>query len=372
MASTRTRPPHRRSFWPAIAVLSLLAALAVGGAVSGVALGLGSAPCGARTLELDGDEASLAATFVGDTMLGDAAQPLLDEHGYDWPFERIRGVVETDFLMANAEGPITIRTEPYDADQGWNYNALPVAATALRNFGVDALSLANNHAMDRGPEGLADTAAAAIDAGIETVGSSRSLCEAELPLLVHTPAGTLGIVSLGMPYGRNRTAALAHPGSIAMSPVTIARGAALARAAGADWLVAFVHWGQNYRQVTDQQRASAAQFAAAGYDLVIGAHPHVFQGIEIVSGMPVVYSVGNFVFGAAGRFDAGTGFGLVVRATFDRSEGLQLLGFRCIVTDNEIVGYQPRLCTTDEAETVLPSLNPNVVVTGDRGILTLP
>ena len=346
--------------------------LAVGVAVGGVALGIGPTPCGVRAIDITSESDSFAATFVGDTMLGDAAQPSLDAHGYDWVFARLAGLVDTEFLMANAEGPITTRTDPYDAGQGWNYNALPAAATALRTFGVDAISLANNHAMDRGPEGLVDTIAAASAAGIATVGADQVLCGAELPLLVRTPAGTLGIVALGMPYGRDRIASVTRPGSVAMSQATINRGAVLARAAGADWVVAFVHWGQNYKGVTDDQRASAAQYAAAGYDLVIGAHPHITQPLEIVDGMPVAYSLGNFVFGAAGRFPADAGFGLTVRTTFDAAAGLRRIDLRCIATDNDLVAFQPRPCTVEEARQVFLRVNPDMVVTGDRATIELP
>jgi poly-gamma-glutamate capsule biosynthesis protein CapA/YwtB (metallophosphatase superfamily) len=357
-----------------IALLAILALLAVGGAVGGVGFGLGPTPCGSRVITIDSvedDADTFGATFVGDTMLGDAAQPALDAHGYDWAFDQLEDVIETDFLMANAEGPITTRSDPYDAAQGWNYNAQPVAATALRTFGVDAISLANNHAMDRGPEGLADTIAAATAAGIQTVGADQSLCGAELPLLVKTPAGTLGIVALGMPYGRDRIASVTRPGSIAMNQTTINRGAVLARAAGADWVVAFVHWGQNYHGVTDEQRASAAQFAAAGYDLVIGAHPHIVQPVEVIDGMPVAYSLGNFVFGAAGRFPAGAGFGITVQTTFDATTGLQRLDLRCIATDNDVVAFQPRPCTVTEAQQLFATLGPELVVTGDRASLAI-
>ena len=366
------RPPRRRTFRTAVAILSVLALVAGGGAIAGVALGLGPTPCGTRTIDAPSTGDTFAATFLGDTMLGDAAAPDLEANGFDWPFANLAGIVDTDFTMANAEGPITTLTEPYDLTQGWNYNALPAAATAIRNFGIDAISLANNHAMDRGPAGLADTIAAAEAAGIQAVGAGPSTCEAELPLIVKTPAGTLGIVALGVPYGTDRMAGITRPGSIAMSPATIKRGAALARAAGADWVIGFVHWGQNYHGVTEVQRASAAQFAAAGYDLVVGAHPHIIQPIEVVDGMPVAYSLGNFVFGAAGRFPADAGFGLVLRATFSEATGLRELGVRCIVTDNDIVAFQPRPCSAAEAQAILPGLHPNVVLEADRGVLTLP
>ncbi|MBA3528533.1 MAG: CapA family protein [Propionibacteriaceae bacterium] len=317
------------------------------------------------------DAGILATTFVGDTMLGDAAQSTLDTLGYDRVFEQVRSLVGGDFTIANAEAPITSRPDPF-VDQTYSYNMQPASAQAIRGAGIDALSLANNHAMDRGPEGLADTIATAGAAELATVGAGDSACRAELPLLIHSPSGTLAIIALANYQGPDKTAQTLGAGTIGLSRASIERGASLARASGADWIVGFVHWGENYKPTNDAQRTFAEYFAASGYDLVIGTHPHITQEIEFVQGMPVLYSIGNFAFGSAGQYTDGIpGVGLIVQAGFG-GDGLRSLRLQCIVTDNEIVQFQPRPCDQTLASTVLGGLNPEVRVVGNAGYLAVP
>jgi poly-gamma-glutamate synthesis protein (capsule biosynthesis protein) len=190
--------------------------------------------------------------------------------------------------------------------------------------------------------------------------------------MVRSPAGTIGIVAIGKYYGREKTASVVGAGTVALSEASIIRGATLARSAGADWIVGFVHWGGNYQDVGPEQEDFAEDFAEAGYDLVVGAHPHISQGIEFVDGMPVVYSMGNFAFGAPGRFNPDRpGTGLIVKASFG-AEGLGALTVRCIDTDNEVVAYQARACDPAVATATLTGLNPAMVVDAGVGTLAIP
>ena len=355
-----------------VAGLLLLSLVSLGGAAVGMAAGIGTRPCGEPRMAVDSPADRFEATFVGDTMLGDAALPQLAASGYDWVFDGVRALVGDGFVMANAEAPITTLSTPFDPAQHWHYNAQPAAAPAMARAGIDAVSLANNHAMDRGPQGLADTLAALDDAGIAAVGAGMRLCEAELPLLVDTPAGTLGIVALGKYYGRDKMASVAGAGTVALSKAAIVRGAALARSAGADQVIAFVHWGRSYDDVTREQEEFAQLFVDAGYAMVIGAHPHVSQRIEVLDGVPIVHSLGNFVFGAPGRFtEERPGTGLILRVTF-RPDGIESLIARCIVTDNDLVGFRPGRCDAATAASVLGALNPDMQVAGDTGQLVIP
>jgi hypothetical protein len=88
--------------------------------------------------------------------------------------------------------------------------------------------------------------------------------------------------------------------------------------------------------------------------------------------MPVAYSIGNFVFGSAGRYSAARpGVGLIVTGEFGGS-GLARLRFRCIVTDNELVHFQPRPCDPAETAATLTGLAPGIRVVEDEGVLDLP
>ncbi len=271
-------------------------------------------------------------------------------------------------MIANLEGPLTERTEVYARRGRWSYNAQPRAAAALAEAGVTIAGLANNHAMDRGPLGLADTLAALARAGIAPLGAGPDREAALRPLLLPTAHGAVGVVALGDHYGLARTAGEEQPGGAAFAPCDVVETAARARSEGARWLVAFVHWGANYSEVRDRQRVLAGFFAESGYDLVVGHGPHVAQPIEVVDGMPVLHSLGNFVFGTPGRFsERFPGYGLVATTVLD-GRGLVELRLRCLLVDNDRVAFRPRPCPEQEAHAVL---HPRMRVVGGEDVLSL-
>ncbi len=282
-------------------------------------------------------------TWAGDLLLGDGARGRLERHGHTWPFTHLLPHLAADYLIGNQEGPITQLDTPHFPDQRWSYNADPAAATALAEVGFNAMSLANNHTFDRGPEGLADTIAHLRSAGITPFGAGPTAAEAAAPLLVPTPFGVVAVLGQSYAFRSGYSADADTPGTIPLTRATIAAGADAARAAGARWVIGFVHWGENYVPVTDRQRRRAADFAAAGYDLVIGTGPHYPQPMDIVAGTPVLYSIGNSVFGSGGRFASFgvPGHGLLVTTVFT-AHGLERIDVTCIANDNKIVRYRPR------------------------------
>ena len=67
-----------------------------------------------------------------------------------------------------------------------------------------------------------------------------------------------------------------------------------------DFLVVYLHWGLEQKEMPEEyQRQMGRQCIEAGADLVIGSHPHVLQGLEYYQGKPIVYSLGNYVFGSS-------------------------------------------------------------------------
>jgi poly-gamma-glutamate capsule biosynthesis protein CapA/YwtB (metallophosphatase superfamily) len=312
-----------------------------------------------------------AITWVGDTLLADAAVPSLESHGYDWAFAGLGSDWAAGYVVANLEGPLTTITTPYDPTQKWNYAANPAAARAISCAGIDAVSLANNHAMDRGPGGLEDTIRNARGTGIATFGGGANRAEAELPLLVRTTAGLVAILAFDEDYGAGERATDMTPGSIPGTKKAIERGYQLAKAAGATRVIGFVHWGDNYLDVVPAQRAMAAIFAATGYDFVIGSGPHVVQPIEVVDGMPVAFSIGNFVMGTPGRWtETATGVGLVLTTRID-SSALQIEA-RCIAVDNGLVLFQPTSCSAMVTSETMNRVNSSMQVASGVGHLTLP
>ena len=160
-----------------------------------------------------------------------------------------------------------------------------------------------------------------------------------------------------------------QPGTVPFSEESITRAKKLAEVAGARWTIAYVHWGENYSAVTAKQRRLATYFAEAGYDLVIGHHPHIQQEVELVDGMPVLYSLGNFTFGSKGRFTQEfPGYGLVARTLLEE-DGFTGIELTCILTDNDFVRYQPRPCDKERARAVIEGLGPLVVWQDGTGLM---
>lgn len=289
-------------------------------------------------------------SWLGDLLLADAAREQLARHGHSWPFEHLRPHLAADYLIGNQEGPITTRTAPHFPGQRWSYNADPASAAALGELGFDAVSLNNNHAFDRGPEGLRDTIGHLGAAGVTPFGAGLTLDDAAAPLLVPTPFGTVAVLGFGAWFRYGYCAGPETPGTVPVTRATVAAGRELALAAGARWVVGFVHWGKNYQPVTENQQRQAELFAAAGYDLVIGHGAHVPQPMDTLDGMPVLYSLGNSVFCTPGRFKPEfPGYGLLATTVFT-ADGLERIDLTCFANNNRVVRFQPKPSAPDTAD----------------------
>ncbi len=307
---------------------------------------------------------ALTIGFVGDTMIGDALIPLVQSRGIAAPTAKLSGLLGADFTIANLEGPLTLSTTS-PVPKRYSYAALPMSASQLRAIGVDAVGLANNHVFDRGLDGLTDTRRFARQAGLLTFGAGVNRADAERPLLIRSAGHTVAVVGFVEDFGVAGRSTQTEPGALTLSVDRIARGIALARAAKADRVIAYVHWGNNYQQVDDLQRQWARLLVRAGYDAVIGSGAHIVQPVEVIDGAPVVFGLGNFVFGTRGRFaefDA-LGHGLIATISWTAA-GPGTLVLNCLVTDNRKVDFVARTCTPKEAARLFPTVHPGLVIRG--------
>lgn len=303
--------------------------------------------------------------FTGDVLLADGALPLLKGRGYDAPLAEVRPLLRGDVVIGNAEGPITTRTKKHFPNQLWHYNAAPEAAPALARAGFHAFSVANNHMLDRGPEGLLDSFTHLQRAGLQVAGAGKNEREARRAIVVETPAGRIAILPMTQKWSGDYVPGADTPGALIAGRKQSDIAIQEARAAGARWVVPYVHWGANYKGVDRHQRKIAARLAAAGADLIVGHHPHVIQEVEVVAGVPVFWSLGNFVFGTPGRFtDAYPGFGAVLRLDVS-ADGSLRAELRCVDVDNRRVRYVPRPCTADQSAKAFSVLGPAVDIDGD-------
>jgi poly-gamma-glutamate capsule biosynthesis protein CapA/YwtB (metallophosphatase superfamily) len=301
---------------------------------------------------------SARIAFLGDTLLGGAAQPLLDEHGYDYALGGIRHLwADADLVVVNHEAPVTRRTRPADkldtGKQRYWYRADPRSVHTLAEHGVRVASLANNHIGDFGPDGVLDTMAALDAAGIAHCGAGSSDTRARRPAVVDVHGLRVGFLSVMQRYdmyvAEDVYARRGHPGPARLRMSRLGPDVAALRAQ-VDLCVVLVHWGRNYCGVTPLQQRLAGEIAAAGAHLVVGHHPHIAQPVEDVAGVPVLYSLGNGAFGTRGRFGSEhPAYGLVALVDV-RAGGVSRLDLRLVEVDNTVVGYRPRPAAGPAAE----------------------
>ena len=278
--------------------------------------------------------------FGGDVMLGRGVAQSLDG---DWQsaFSAVRPwLAEADLTFANLESPLT--TAP-QVSSGYDLRESPVAGNALRTAGFDVISLANNHALDAGNAGLAETVASLDAAGIVGV-------------VTQTTGGLRQSVHYHL---------LAFDDSTVPLDVEIAARSVAAAAAEADLVIASVHWGGEFQAAPGpRQQTIAQELARAGADLVIGHGPHVLQRVEWMGKTLVAYSLGNLLFDQPYPLDCRQGVILRVtrsmrgaRSVRDtRSVRDRSLTFELLPTVTEEGRVRP--ANTQEAQTILARLLP--------------
>jgi poly-gamma-glutamate capsule biosynthesis protein CapA/YwtB (metallophosphatase superfamily) len=175
------------------------------------------------------------------------------------------------------------------------FNAPPQLAAALRWAGYDACSTASNHSMDQGAAGVAATLKVMDTAGLRHPGMARNASEAAQPTIIDIRGLRVGLVSAT--YGLNSGPLPAGQRWLVktIEPHRIRTDARAARRAGAQFVVALLHWGQEYRSTpTGTQRELAKRLLGTPeVDLILGHHAHVVQPIQRVGSKWVAYGMGN-------------------------------------------------------------------------------
>jgi len=221
------------------------------------------------------------------------------------------------------------------------------------------VSLANNHVCDYGEAGLFDTIAALDAAGVRHCGAGADARAARRPVVVEVGGLRVGFLSVMQRYEMYRNelmyAGSNQPGAALLNPQRIAASVAKLRAR-TDVCVVLVHWGRNYKPLTGLQQRLAKEIVAAGAHLVVGHHPHIPHPVVDISGVPVLYSLGNGALGSPGRFHSGRPpYGLVARVDVAAGRVLDV-DVKVIVVDNSIIGYRPMTAVAAEERALLASL----------------
>jgi gamma-polyglutamate biosynthesis protein CapA len=237
---------------------------------------------------------------VGDINIARNANAALRATGdFDAPFIDVIPVLsDVDLVVSNVESPIFpgCKTLTYSM----RFCGDERAAAALVRVGIDVVTTSNNHQLDHGVAGKENTTATLQAAGLHVTDNFR------VPVTVDVKGTKIAFVGMnaigtGPGWRRHWTAAIE------------------AASNSADIVIVMPHWGREYSAVPrdnknngvlDSPRVLAAQFVRAGADLVVGNHPHVLQGVDLVNDVVVMYSHGNFFFDQRGLSQRQTAIGL--------------------------------------------------------------
>lgn len=264
--------------------------------------------------------------FVGDAMAhGPQLRAALQPDGtYDFTpcFDALRTEISgADYAVVNLETPVS----------GGNYSGYPMFnapdsyVDALRDAGFDLFLTANNHTLDRGDAGLKKTIHLLDSLGLDHLGTYVNATERSrrLPMIAEVKGYRVGM--LNYTYGTN---GLKAKGDVVVDYIdrdVIAQDVKALRNAGAEIIIANMHWGEEYHlQPVASEKSMADYLTSLGVDVIMGSHPHVVQPVETrtnpITGTPVqvIYSLGNFI---SNQQDTNSRGGLMVKLRLRRHGG---------------------------------------------------
>lgn len=265
----------------------------------------------------------LRLVFVGDVMLDDGPGKVVAA-GRDplAPFAAL--LADADYRIANLECPLATTGKAIPT-KIYTFRADPHAVRVLKGR-FDAVSVANNHSGDYGRAAFLETLSVLDGAGIRYFGGGRNLVEAHAPLWIEKRGLRIAVLGYDEFLPRAFEAGADYPGIAWSEDSHVISDIRAARAAGADVVIPFMHWGWEYEDGPNaRQRQLAHAMIDAGADAVVGGHPHVTQGAEVYRGKPIIYSLGNFVFDGFEAPEAKLGW--LLRMEIDKGGVLSWLTF---------------------------------------------
>ncbi len=240
--------------------------------------------------------------FLGDVMLGRHVETLINQNGTRYLTEHFeKWLASSSAVFINFESAIAVPHQRTPSG-GMTFSTDPAHLSVLRQLSVTHASLANNHSTNYGQSGYAAAAWHLQANDIAPFGHPTSLSSSSV---TYTKQGdeTVAVVAIHTLF--------THPNALDLETLmTEAK-------ANSSFQIAYIHWGDEYALTHNVAQAKLAEeLVGHGIDLIIGHHPHVTQDIDIVSGVPVFYSLGNFIFDQ--YFDLAVKQGLALGVTLSK------------------------------------------------------
>jgi PKD repeat protein len=321
--------------------------------------------------------AETTVIFAGDTHFGENYQEsnaangetnILVAEGYAYTIENFTAFLnDADHVVANLETAVTdLRVSPFPTKSYLHYADVNLTPQNLASNNIRAVSLANNHALDFGEQGMMDTLTALQNYGITAFGVGTNKSEAAKPHIQQLQVGsrtvTMAIIG-AFEYRENYDedyqfyASATNHGAYALSLIDLkAQVDELKETYPGVFIVFFPHWGDNYVLKTPEQTRLAHDIIDVGVDMIIGHGAHMLQEVELYRDRWIVYSLGNLVFLSSGRYvytDAPP-YGFALKMVLDEVGSHVVAGFRLypVFLDNQVTNYKPRFVTQTEFDDV--------------------
>ncbi|MDJ0557249.1 MAG: CapA family protein [Microcoleaceae cyanobacterium MO_207.B10] len=236
--------------------------------------------------------------FGGDVNLSNSVSNVI-KNNYDWVFAKMEEYRKADLAMVNLENPLTRSTLNITNNQQQSINIDPRYVKVLKSGGIDLVNLANDHFMDYKQPILAETIETLDRAGIHSVGAGITDAEKEVrkPDIIEVKGQKIAYLSyydtdLQTTDNTKEIQVINAPNNDQIA------GDIQALRNQVDWIIVNYHWGVELSEYPGDWQMDVARFTIdQGADLVVGHHPKVLQGAEIYQGRPIIYSLGNFIFG---------------------------------------------------------------------------
>lgn len=228
--------------------------------------------------------------FTGDLMMDRYIRTLAEKNSYNFILEPLRDTFfKYDLVVSNLEGPITDKASISQYSQigepkNFIFTMNPQVATALYDNNIRLVNIGNNHILNFGDDGLAQTKKYLAGAGVNYFGYTSSQ-NVDLAYYIFDQ-NDFKIVFLNYNQFIDKA-----------KEQTLEDLARIKEKNFADYIVLYTHWGNEYqKQASESIQKLAHEFIDAGVDLIIGTHPHVVEQNEEYAGKQIYYSLGNFVF----------------------------------------------------------------------------
>ena len=289
-----------------------------------------------------GEARKVLLSFLGDCTLGcneidhgkkKSIDYYVEQYGYGYCFDRVKSILELDDLtVANLECVLSDSMDGLDKTtrKVYNFRAYESYVSILEQGSVEAVTIANNHIGDYGQPGFDATCRVLDGSALNWFGSTDFGGQYFVFETEGVKIGFMG--SYYQYYWQHEEEMLAMFNEM--------------REKGCQVIIAVMHGGVEYDKRHDRNQSKMARkLIQWGADVVVGHHPHVLQGYEILEGVPVYYSIGNFVF--AGNFNIRTPYTVIMQLALSFDEENRYLGCRAnmipcrLSTHEEINYYQP-------------------------------